>query len=221
MKIKNQVIDLSRSRVFFDFDNTITTFDTLDDIIEKFSVNKDWVALEKAWEKGKIGSKECLEGQLRLVRMTKTGLLGYLKGVKLDPYFKRLLALLRRKGVKPVILSDNFSFIINHILGLNRVKGLKVHANHLKFNQDRLVPFFPHRHLTCGSCAHCKKNNLLKHPVRNKIAIYIGDGHSDICPAQVSDIVFAKASLLKHFKLIKKPCVPIKNLHDVYIYLRG
>ncbi|MEW6171254.1 MAG: hypothetical protein AB1472_06850 [Candidatus Omnitrophota bacterium] len=67
-----------RYSVFIDFDNTITPFDILDDIVERFSINKNWVALEKKWKEGKIGSQECLEGQLSLVRISKNALLKYL-----------------------------------------------------------------------------------------------------------------------------------------------
>ncbi|MCX5696960.1 MAG: hypothetical protein NTU54_03145 [Candidatus Omnitrophica bacterium] len=43
---------LSGYNFLFDFDNTITPFDVLDDIIEKFSVNDDWVVYEEAWRAG-------------------------------------------------------------------------------------------------------------------------------------------------------------------------
>ncbi len=72
---------LSNCQVFFDFDNTITDFDVLDGIIEQFSVNRDWVAYEEAWKKGKIGSRQCLEGQLRSIRVERAQLHDYLKTV--------------------------------------------------------------------------------------------------------------------------------------------
>ena len=60
----------------------------------------------------KIGTKECLEGQLRNVRVTKSVLYKFLKKVELDPHFHQLLSLLVREGIKPVILSDNFTYIV-------------------------------------------------------------------------------------------------------------
>lgn len=36
-------------KIFFDFDNTITTFDTIDDMIVRFSVNDKWKKLEYDW----------------------------------------------------------------------------------------------------------------------------------------------------------------------------
>ena len=111
LQVKSPIV-LSNCRVFFDFDNTMTTSDVLDDVIRRFSINDHWMSLEKAWLEGKIGTKECLEGQLRNVRVTKSVLHNFLKKVELDPHFHQLLSLLVREGIKPVILSDNFTYII-------------------------------------------------------------------------------------------------------------
>lgn len=213
-------LNLSYCQVFFDFDNTIVSFDVLDDIIRRFSVNRDWVRLEKAWEQGKIGSRECLEGQLRSVRISKRGLLKYLSRIKVDPYFPKLLEILRSRGIRPVILSDSFSFIINNILSRNGVKGVKVYSNRLRFFKDRLIPSFPYTDKACRACAHCKKNNLLNSVNNGKVIIYSGDGISDICPAEHADLVFAKGRLLRHFRRIKRNCIAVDNLGGVYKFLR-
>lgn len=216
--MKKQVIDtdLAKYKFFFDFDNTIAPFDVLDNIIESFSINKNWIEVEKAWKKGRIGSGDCLTQQLAGVRISKDQLLRYLSSIKIDPYFQIILCLLNRNKIRPVILSDNFGFIIKFILSNNGINNARIHANSLRFNKDRLIPSFPHKNRLCQRCAHCKKKNLLKENSGDKIIIYAGDGLSDICPAEHSDIVFAKASLLKHFRGKKKECFPFKNLEDIY-----
>lgn len=212
---------LSNTVVFFDFDNTITMFDLLDDIIKHFSINRDWVAMDEAWRRGEIGSGECLARQLRNVRVNKSVLLQYLSWIKIDPDFHKLFALLRREGIKPVILSDNFTVIIRAVLENNGIKDAKIYANSLRFRRDRLVPSFPHANTHCIRCAHCKKKNLQKKEVKDKIIMYIGDGISDICPAECSDIVFAKGNLLKHFRKTKRLCLGFVNLEDIYNHFRG
>jgi 2,3-diketo-5-methylthio-1-phosphopentane phosphatase len=207
--------------VFFDFDNTITPFDVLDDIIKRFSINKNWEKFERAWKRGLIGSRYCLEGQLRSVRVTKNDLLRYLARIRIDPHFHKLSAILEKEDIRSVILSDSFSFIIESILRNNKIKGVKVYANSLRFYRDRLIPSFPYRNRYCQRCAHCKKKNLLKKNISDKIIIYIGDGHSDVCPAECSDIVFAKGSLLKHFRKTKRLCVAYNKLEDISNYFRG
>jgi 2,3-diketo-5-methylthio-1-phosphopentane phosphatase len=217
MPIKN----LSDCIVFFDFDNTITPFDVLDDIIKCFSINKDWVAFEESWRKGKISSRECLKGQLRSVRVTKKNLLQYLSKIKLDSHFPDLLNTLRKKGIDLAILSDSFSFIIENILRNNGIKGLRIYSNRLRFNKDRMIPLFPHFNKKCPRCANCKTRHLSSNGSRNKRVVYIGDGLSDVCPAENADFVFAKDSLLKHFNRTKRRCVAFRNMGDIYQYFRG
>lgn len=205
--------------VFFDFDNTITPFDVLDDIIERFSIDKKWVEFERIWKEGKIGSRECLEAQLRSIRITRKELFKYLLKIRIDPYFSKVLSLLKKKGIKPVILSDDFSFVIRTILRNNGVRKVTVYSNKLKFKKDRLIPSFPHTNIVCFRCGHCKKNNLLRANFEDKI-IYVGDGLSDVCPAESSDIVFAKGGLSRHFRKKRKKYIPFKSLKDVYNYIK-
>ena len=72
-------------RIFIDFDNTITRFDVLYELIKRFSINSEWIELEKAWQMGKITTKECLLGQMRNIRIYRNELFEYLKYIKIDP----------------------------------------------------------------------------------------------------------------------------------------
>ena len=199
--------------VFFDFDNTITWDDVLDGIIERFSINQDWVFFEKAWAAGEIGSRECLEAQFRSVRVTRRALSQYLLTVKLDPSFKKLAGLLKDRGISWVIVSDSFSWIIKKILKNNGLHRVAVYSNEIRFRGDRLIPSFPYSSEDCARCAHCKKRHILEH--KDKKTIYIGDGLSDVCPAQQADLVFAKGSLLHHLRKNNRPCVAFKDLGEV------
>ncbi len=206
--------------VFFDFDNTITPFDVLDSIVETFSVNKKWQDFEAAWKKGRIGSKDCLSGQLRSVRIDKKGLDRYLAGIKVDPYFKKIIALLRKNGVKPVIVSDSFLYFIRFILRNNGIKDIKILSNIIKLSSGRLIPFFPHQHDSCTICGNCKTGHLPRGRSAEKIIIYVGDGLSDLCPSKNSDIVFAKGNLKKYLLKEGKPFISFNDLKDVYNFMR-
>ena len=211
---------LSDCIVFFDFDNTITHFDVLDDIIARFSDNGEWATFEKDWREGRIGSRECLQGQLRSVRINRQALSEYLSRIKIDPFFSKLIALLKDKGIKVIILSDNFSFILEHILRNNGTRGLEVYSNRLSFRKDRLIPSFPYLNRRCLRCGHCKTKHLQRKSLRSKIIVYIGDGLSDVCPAQKADLVFAKGSLLEYFKKNKRACLAFKDLRYIYKYFK-
>ena len=211
---------LSNCAVFFDFDNTITQFDVIDDVLERFSVDRKWVALENAWKAGRIGSKECLKGQLQSVRLVKKNLRRYLLTVPIDPYFGKLVALLKENGIQPTIVSDSFSFFIKEILKNHGIKGVRVYCNELSFSGNRLLPSFPYQSRDCPRCAHCKKQHLLNDRWKSKVTVYIGDGLSDVCPSRQADLVFAKEALLGYCRKNKIPCVAFKNLRDVHRSLR-
>jgi len=212
---------ISACHVVFDFDNTITDFDVLDDIVSRFSINKKWVKLENAWLKKKIGSEECLRGQLKGVRVTKADLLRYLDKIKVSLYFQKVINLLRKHGARVEILSDNFAPFIRRILRKNRVSGFKLYANNISFRGNRLVPSFPHRNVSCFSCAHCKTNNLPSERRGDKILIYIGDGNSDICPAKKADIVFAKGTLARHFEKSRLDYRKFNSIREIYNFFRS
>ena len=214
--------NIAESQFFFDFDNTITAFDVLDGIIERFSVNRDWVAYEEAWKKGKIGSRQCLEGQLRSIRLSRPQLHAYLETVEIDPWFGRLLHLLQRLGVRPVIVSDSFAQIIRYILEHNGVGGVPIYANSLRMQADRLIPSFPHAGSECSRCGHCKTSTLADAAFAGKSAIYIGDGLSDLCPARRADMVFAKRGCSLHRQLLETRENPhaFDDLGDIYVFFK-
>ena len=75
--------------------------------------------------------------------------ISFLKKVELDPHFHQLLALLVREGIKPVILSDNFTYIIEWILEYHGIKDLKVYGNSLRFYREHIIPSFPYDNPFC------------------------------------------------------------------------
>ncbi len=204
-------------RVFIDFDNTVTKGDVLNEIIERYSVRDDWMALEKAWGLGEISTKQCLTGQMKGIRISRQELIKYLKTVQIDLYFLKLIYFLRKREIEFRIVSDNFEPIIQIILENYGIKGFPVYANHLKFYKDRVFPSFPHQNPDCSFCAHCKKIHFMNdvHSKEDPI-IYIGDGRSDICAAKEADIVFAKDKLLEYFKKHSLPCIEFYDLEGVY-----
>ena len=213
---------LSDWAVFFDFDNTVTSCDVLDELIRRFSINRNWLPLQRAWEAGRIGSKACLEGQLQSVRITRAALSDYLASIPLDPHFKRLAAFLRRHGAQLVIVSDNFTPLITSVLRRHRVRGVPIRANRLRFAQNTPIPVFeaPARRCARG-CAHCKKPHLLHQRIRGKRIMYIGDGLSDRCPAEAADLVFAKGALRAHLHSAKQPYVAFGHLKEVYDHMKA
>jgi len=199
---------------FLDFDNTITSLDVLDAVIGKFSIDQKWMIHEEAWKEGRIGSRQCLEAQLKSVRVTRADLAKYVKQIPLDPFAVKLFRTLHRHRIPFMIVSDSFTVIIRTILHHHEILGAKVFANELKFKKDRLIPVFPFHSEECSRrCAHCKKSHVLEH--KDKTTVYVGDGLSDVCPALEADIVFAKDSLAGHLETEGKSHTAFSDLGEV------
>ncbi len=214
-------VALAQCRVFFDFDNTISRFDVLDNLIERFAIDEQWRVLEQRWQAGEIGSKECLREQLGSVRSTREELVDYLSTIKIDPYFNRILAVLKKEGVRPLIVSDSFNFLIETILKHHEVRGVKILANRLRIQGDRLIPSFPYENPACCSCAHCKTSHLRNEDSIGKVLVYVGDGRSDYCASMQAHVVFAKDSLAEYLRQKGKKFIGFSNLQDVYEALKG
>lgn len=206
--------------VFFDFDNTIAPYDVLDDLLAKFSVDNKWQDLEELWRSGKIGSKDCLDGQLKTLRIRKKDLLEYLKKIKISRYFNRTLTILKKHNIDFAVLSDNFGFIIENILRNNGVDNIRIIANKLNFRGNKIIPQFPYFNKKCPRCANCKTQNLPNSRLKKIVKIYVGDGLSDICPAGKADLVFAKDSLLKYCNDNNIRCIPFRDLKRIYYYFK-
>lgn len=211
---------LKKTKVFFDFDNTITTFDVLDGIIERFSEGEGWKKLESRWKRGLIGSKDCLKGQVEGLRLTKTSLGRYLDEVDIDPHFKRLLAFLRSREIGTVILSDSFDCIISYVLKRHGIRGMEVYSNSARLVNGGLVPRFPFSNASCGGCGHCKSMTMRRNASGLR-TVYIGDGMSDRCASKRADKVFAKGSLVEYCIKESIAHTPYRGLHDVYDHLKG
>ena len=208
-------------RIFIDFDNTITLGDVLDGVIEKFSPDDGWRALEADWEAGRIGARECLDGQLRGLRATWPEFERHLAGVALDPGFAALLEFAAGAGAELTIVSDNFDLIVGHILQARGLAAVAVRANHLDTAGDRVIPSFPFANPDCPGCAHCKKTHFLPPHDDDRRVVYIGDGRSDLCPARHADLVFAKSSLLAQLNEEKVPCIAFADLGEVVRILQN
>ena len=204
--------------VFFDFDNTISTVDVLDSIIERFAIGDRWQDLEREWQAGRLSTRDCLDGQLRSLRLTWPELREHLREVKLDPAFRPILDFLRAENIEHLIVSDNFTVILAEILDQQGISGVPVFANHLELADGGAIPSFPHANPDHPGCAHCKRLHLQARP--DKFSIYVGDGRSDLCPALIADLVFAKDSLLRDLTAKGHPCEPITDLSTVLEFLQ-
>ena len=117
--------------LFFDFDNTLTQGDVLDDLIERYSPNEFWRDWENAWAKGDLPARDCLRLQVENMRVPRARLLEDVARVRIDPSFAEIVDWARRHQVEVQIVSDSFLPLIRHILHANGIAGIPVLAKHV------------------------------------------------------------------------------------------
>jgi 2,3-diketo-5-methylthio-1-phosphopentane phosphatase len=164
--------------LFFDFDNTLTTGDILDLVIEKFSPNEEWRDWEYAWEGGHLSARDCLRLQIENLRVTHDELFRYLSLVRVDPAFAAIVDWAKARQVEVNIVSDSFLPFIHHILLTNGIDVVPVFANDLGFSGDRLIPAFPFYDPACYRSANAKARHLA--PYQRHTIVFAGEGHSDL-----------------------------------------
>ncbi len=178
--------------VAIDFDGTVTDVDVIDEILRSFAP-PEWRAAEELWERGVIGSRQCLKMQMGMIREPLHRLLSFVDDFTIDPSFGRFCRSLQKTGTPFAIVSDGFQVFINRLLGNAGLKNIPVLANVLTEEQGRLKLLFPYFDSDCAS-ANCKCGAVAELS-KERALIVIGDGRSDFCLADKAAFVYAKNKL--------------------------
>ena len=133
-----------------------------------------------------------------------------------DPYFAEFINFCEENNFEVVILSDGLDYYIQNILRREKFDYIKTYSNKLEFGENnKMILSFPYEDEECKICANCKRNHVINHSGDDEISIYIGDGYSDVCPAQFCDFIFAKRSLLKFCEKNRISYYPFTTFRDV------
>ena len=187
--------------LFLDFDGTITRSDAVDAILEVYA-GPEWLAVEAEWRAGRLGSRDCLQAQMGMVRASRQQLDSLLDEIEIDQGLTSLLELCAAHDIPAHIISDGFDYCIRRILfrAHKRVhsllRGGRVCAGRLEARGNLWRTEFPFFHQTCAhGCATCKPAVMRLLNRANATAIFVGDGLSDKYAVESADLVFAKNAL--------------------------
>jgi len=217
-----------------DFDGTISVEDVGLAVITALGDPRAW-DLEYQWRRGEIDSRQCLLGQWGLLNWPEDRLLAFFDSLPLDEGFRELWELTLARNARLLILSDGLDLYLDRMLsrlGYAACDGEAVlstdfgscvprFANHAEYRQGRLVLSFPYSSEACPDCANCKLLHLTRLRPHFRRVIYIGDGHSDRCPARHATTVFAKSHLAQILAAEGVPYREFENLSQVAAMLSG
>lgn len=202
-----------RWSILCDFDGTISREDVIDALLEKYG-RPGWQSLEAQWRAGHIGSRECMQGQVRLLALDRATLDAHLDQVQIDPGFAAFVGQVHAAGLPLRIVSDGMDYAIHRILANHGLPALPVVANQLRWCGDHWELTSPHQADGCRSgtckCSFAAQARASQAPR----VLMIGDGASDFCVAGRADFVFAKHRLRTHCSDAGIAHAAIDSFHD-------
>jgi 2,3-diketo-5-methylthio-1-phosphopentane phosphatase len=182
--------------ILCDFDGTISTEDVIDGLLTRFG-RPGWQELEDNWVAGLIGSRECMQGQVALLDVSREELDTHLDTLQIDPAFPAFVAAARALGHRVSVVSDGLDYAIHRILSRYGLDDLPVAANRWNATDDsrrwRLDSPFSVPGCASGTCkCTCVESAS---PASTTPVLLIGDGRSDFCASGAANFVFAKGKL--------------------------
>ncbi len=183
--------------ILCDFDGTIALDDVTDVLLARLG-RPGWERLEDDWRAGRIGSRECMAGQIALLDGDRDELDAVIDQIDIDPDFPAFVAAVRAAGVALTIVSDGLDHAIERTLARHGLGQIPLRANRLRHVPGQGWSLqFPHAVAGCRS-GHCKCACVDEQRCAGRSTLLVGDGQSDACAAGRVDFVFAKHRLLEH-----------------------
>jgi 2-hydroxy-3-keto-5-methylthiopentenyl-1-phosphate phosphatase len=180
-----------------DFDGTICPEDVSEAILAEFAT-PEWWEIDLEFQRGEIGSRECLVRQGALLSGTREAMLEFaLDRFSLDSTFPKFAEWARAASIEVVVASDGFGFYVEPMLREAGVNDVTVYTNETALGNGHPPTFsFPNAHPICVGCGTCKMLVVLRSRERLGPVAFVGEGHSDRYGALYSDLVFAKKHLV-------------------------
>jgi len=177
--------------------------------------------LFKKWKNGEMKDREYLGYVFNHVKRNEAQLDEDILNIALDPFAKEFIEKVKAAGGDFIIISAGTSYYIDKVLEKNNIKGVDVYSNKgvfkdngIYFDLDENSEFYS------DDCGIDKLSVALKLRKKYKKIIYAGDSGPDLAPALISDLVFAKSSLVNLLEDKKKEFIKFENFSQVWDKLK-
>ena len=202
--------------IFCDFDGTLTNKDTLVVLLDKFA-DSDWYAIEERVLAGEIDERECLCSELALLTAPDEELMKTLEEeIRPAEGLEDLVQLVRLEGWPMRVLSGGLIRFSGALWQKWGYGDIPLYANDHRRNNSGHIEVIP-----AGTprirdrCNHCKRWHLEEATTRGSKVVYIGEGLTDFCPAEVANLSYAKGNLLKYLREKGFEVVAFESLSEV------
>jgi 2-hydroxy-3-keto-5-methylthiopentenyl-1-phosphate phosphatase len=207
------------AELLLDFDGTLVEPNVAVVLLEEFAPGGAQIskAVDGQLHRGELTLREAWEREAALLPRDRIPEMAEFvrRHVPLRRGSHELLAVARRYGVRPCIVSGGLDFYIAPVL---EREGLD-----LPIYSDRAEPSpegglrvrHPHGHPTCRVCGICKAGVITSRGPALSRAVFVGDGSTDRYAAEVADIVFARRRLAAICEARAIPYFPFEGFEPV------
>lgn len=207
---------MKKIAVLCDFDGTVAREDVGNLLFRTFADSGRCCEAVGEWKEGRISSRDCLEREAALARVSREALDEFITQRKLDPYFKDFVDFAHRRKMEIIIVSDGLDYYIERMLMRTGLAHIDFFANALDLGDHSLHVKFPYYDmLDCRSCGNCKRYHMENYKSEGYFVVYVGNGLSDRCPSKYADFVFAKGDLLDYCAKNGVASTEFRNFRDV------
>lgn len=198
-----------------DFDGTITREDVGLSILKELA-SEGWQEIGEKWINREIGTAECGQKQWNLVKYNDEYIKKFVRKFKLTDGFKKFVDKVNENSCEILVTSDGYDIYINEILKSNGLHNLKVSCNSAVYDNGWKLNFI-NNDGKCRLCGNCKKEVVHDLKKQGFKIYYVGDGYSDRCACEYSDVIFAKSFLKKY---CDEKNIPYHDFNDFYDILK-
>jgi 2-hydroxy-3-keto-5-methylthiopentenyl-1-phosphate phosphatase len=200
-----------------DFDGTVTQRDTLHVIVEAFGTRGLWGTLQPRLAAGEVTVEQAMQEEFSTVRAPWSEVMPLvLAAAPVRRGFPEFVGWCRAGGHRLLIVSNGFRRVIEAVLAHAGVDDLEIVSHDAVFSTAGCRLVWAERGEVCELCARrCKRHDLHRRRRDGQRLVYVGDGISDRCAAQMADLVFARDGLAEYLAERRVPFVPFEDFVGV------
>jgi 2-hydroxy-3-keto-5-methylthiopentenyl-1-phosphate phosphatase len=212
---------VSERTLVVDFDGTVTEHDLLDEIAKTFGDEKVYREVDEGLDEQRLSLHEVIRREFAPVRAPLDEVVAWvLERARVRPGFHELVEQAREQGWGLVVVSSGFHELIEPVLAREGLGHVRLVANSVDPDPSGWRIRFRDE-AACGTCGEpCKRATVAGLGARGEV-VYVGDGYSDRCAAELADRVFARRGLARYLDDRGVPYEPFEDFFDVARSLNG
>jgi 2-hydroxy-3-keto-5-methylthiopentenyl-1-phosphate phosphatase len=206
---------LSSRTLVVDFDGTITEQDLLDAIAQTFGDEDVYREVDEGLDDDSLTLNEVIRREFEPVRAPLGEVREWvLENVRVRPGFRELVELARERDWRFVIVSSGFRELIEPVLEREGLDDLELLSNTVDPDPNGWKVRFRVSE-ACDVCGQPCKRSTAAALADGTELVYVGDGYSDRCAAELADVVFARRGLARYLEERGVPFERFEDFHSV------